>query len=407
MKLRGLKWTLGAEFGRAALGAASFLVLAHALGASQFGIIVAVSAVVAIVTPLSTLGTTWLTQSDNTTTLPQRTSAYLTLWLLALVPLSLVLGVGAGAVLTLSFGIAALLVYGELACQWFLTTLGSSYLGLGSHRQYFFWTFTASVVRFVAAVVTYVAGADVFTWAASFAGFGTMAVALAALTTHARPRLGEFRNYFDRARIRRGMGFSAVGTSTAVVDYADQVLMASLISPSTAGLYGFAWRLSAYSLIPIRGISVRCFPEYFRATELGNLVRLRRLVTRTGSIGMVIGGIVGLLIAISGWALTRVFLPDFRPAAPLLFVLAIPMAMRAWHYTLGDALYSLNAARARVLCVWGSAAFAIPASLIGMLQWGALGGAVASAVTELVTVSLFAHALRRTLSRQQNHDFKQ
>lgn len=397
MRLRGLNWTIGAELGRACLGAGSFLLLARALGTSEFGVIVAVSALVAILTPMSTLGATWLTQSDNTTPLAQRTSAYLTLAAVALVPLSALGGIGVSLALGTAVATGCLLVYGELVCQWFVTTLGSSFLGLGEHRRYFRWTFAASVVRFSAAVVTYAVAPSVATWAVSFAALGTIAVVVAVVATRARLGWRVFKGYFDGPRLRRGMGFSAVGTSTAVVDYADQFLMGSVVSSSTAGLYGFAWKLSAYSLIPVRGICVRAFPEYFRAAEAGDLTRLRGLIRRTGLLGMALGGVSGVTIAFAGWALVRLVLPEFSEAAVLLFVLVVPMALRAWHYTLGDALYSLDAARTRVLCVWGSAAFAIPASLVGMTRWGALGGAVASAVTEVVTVALFAFALGRAL----------
>jgi len=416
-------WLLGANCVIVPASLAQGIVLARALGASEYGVLALVIALVAVVQQLLDSriweAATKFVVEFRTKGDPAGASAVVKLCYLV----DAVVGVAAGAVLFLTADWTARLFVGSAGAAdairlYAVSTIvavpaatSSALLRVaGRFRWLAYQSAGEMVVRLVAvAAAVVVVGARIVPvlWAYLFAAaVGT--AALAILAARASRELGlsrwaEAPLHLLRGDLRRILGFVAYsnlsGTSRLVTGRADVLVLGLFSDPMSVGLYRLARTVSDPLAGLFNPIYQAVYPEMSRLVHERDFDRVRLLSDRMKRLiaSLVFPAcILGTLMA--GWAVPWVFGSDFGGAVPLVRIMLWQLVWTPYLWLPG---LLLAMGRARLVAAV-TALDALDYLLLLFLlvpPFGATGAAVAT-LLRFVTWTGMAAVLERRIGRE-------
>ena len=182
--------------------------------------------------------------------------------------------------------------------------------------------------------------------------------------------------------------FLAVATSRLA-----PVALTLIAGDRAAGYFGAAFRVyDVMAIVPV-SLLAAVYPELAR-TPPGH-PRFRALATQSVEALLLVAWPVTLGLAVGApWLTAWIYGPGYEPAAPVLAILGAAVACSMLQHLLGVALLALDRPR-RVRVIAGLAFLTGALTIPGMvLARGAIGGAVAVLLVEVVTVTVSLLALR-------------
>lgn len=258
---RRLGFTLASDLAGIASSLASFLLVARALGAERYGLIVAISAITATVSPLSSLGAPLLLVQrvrQRSTTLRDAFRSALTATLL---------GIGAGYVVATLLSVAVVgwhrLTLVILICTSELGFSAISNLILGvcvatdQLRLRSTASLAGSMARLAFAVVISLTGSSsAHTWVALL-GLSYILVAVVGwFGVQRKYKLSTSVVSLKAEDLRLGLPYAGLVAALSAQDGFDKPMMAAYGHGSDTGVYGASYRLASLSIVPLQSIVV-------------------------------------------------------------------------------------------------------------------------------------------------------
>jgi O-antigen/teichoic acid export membrane protein len=202
-------------------------------------------------------------------------------------------------------------------------------------------------------------------------------------------------SHFDtpglRGALRLGLPLVPHATSGWSLQLADRVILASLVTVSSLGVYTLAANLALPVLVILQGLNLGFLPTYARAhLDRTSLAPLRGAVSLQIAITVILGCIVSLL----GPPLVSVFSSDYAGAATLIPWIVLGYVFLGLYFI---PMNVISMVVGRTEFVWTltvtAAAINIAAVYLLVPPYGTLGAAIASAVgylALLLLVSLYS-----------------
>lgn len=236
------------------------------------------------------------------------------------------------------------------------------------------------------------------------AAWGAVAAAALVLVTvlavaHRLVRgLGSRAGAFDGALLlRTGLPLLWVGLSGMVLGMTDTVMLGVFADARQVGLYGAAARAAGIASTALAAVSTVVAPRFAalhadgRNDELSSLAR-----EATGRAILMALPVLGLCLALPGTVLS-IFGPEFRVAAPALVILGLGHGVNVVTGPVGQLLAMSGRERILRNNVLGAGALNVALNLALVPPLGALGAAIATAVSMVLVNLLSLMQVRRHL----------
>ncbi|MGA3032586.1 MAG: oligosaccharide flippase family protein [Terracidiphilus sp.] len=336
-------WMLIGRVSGSVLQAVYYVLLARLLGVSEYGIFAGAFALVSTLTPYSALGAAMLFMRylavDRTEAAKYWGNSLITASGFTLVA---VLGVWMisfwhGKMVHLSM-IVVLLIANCLFLQ--ITTLGSTLsFALGNPRSSAWMSLLANLCRLLVLIVMkfMMTHADAFQWSLGvLAGSGVAAV---VVLYQVHLTIGPVR--YDlrllRQRALEGFGFSFAGTTDAVYNDLDKIMLSHYGMNVENGFYTLAYRIIDFATSPIVALNAAVMQRHF--VQSGSGVRpMLRLTFKSLAVSTLLGVAIALGIQTLSFLLPRIAGRDFSGAIQVLKFLCVLPLIRGIHQTCGSAL---------------------------------------------------------------------
>lgn len=287
------------QVSRLGLQAAYFVVLARMLGASGYGAFAAALALVALVTPFSSLGANTLMLKN----VARNHEAASTEWIRALV-YTLIGGIALSLVLTALTDLIApaelsrvaifQIAFAELIGMKLVELVGALWQGVGKSRPLIILPPLVNLLRLAAALALFTlhGQSSLEEWAPIYI-LVTLPLGV-FVAAHTTKKLG-FGSGDLRLRgreIREGLLYSVALSSQNIYNDIDKAMLGRLNSVAAAGLYSAGYRIVDMAYAPIRSISAAAYPLFFREGERGLLSALK-LTRKLAPIVLILGAVAG------------------------------------------------------------------------------------------------------------------
>ena len=261
-------------------------------------------------------------------------------------------------------------------------------------------------VRLIGAIIAWLSGGGVsaflLVWALA-ALAQTSATWIAALLIHRR-RLAIGRQSLKGA-VRENPGLwrfmwqtSLAGSFDFFWVQAGTLAVGAFAGPALAGGYRLADRIATSIAKPTETITRALYPELARLVASDDRDTLRKLFRRTAGISIGLAAAVILIAATAGRLILRLIAgKHFEFAQPFLLILAISAAINIAGFSL-EPFHNAHGRSGRVLRarVVGTVGYLLLLVLL-LPRFGALGAAIATAITSAVIVSQLALSARQIL----------
>ena len=402
---RNSTWMFIGQFLRTALQAGYFFLIARSLGVSEYGAFVAMTSLVAIVAPFSTLG------AGNIIILKvaRDPSKFSESWGEALF-----LALTTGAVLAvIIISIAKLALPSGISQTTILLVALSDLLGprvsdiaayaFGAFEQ-FHWNAVLQIFstgcRVVAAgaMVAMISHPTASQWVWFYVASSIVMTVFSVAAVTLKLGYPSFR-YPDLWKdMKEGFYFSVSTCSQTVYNDIDKTMLSRLSTLSATGIYGAAYRIVDVSCAPLRSILGAAYPSFFRqgAEGVGATFKLAvRLLRKAGLFA--VAATVGMLLFAP--VIPHLIGDGYQESVTALRWLALLPMLKCVHFFFGDALSGAGHQRLRASMQLSVAVFnvAINFWLIPAYSWrGAAWSSLASdgLLASLLVCSILI--LRRT-----------
>jgi O-antigen/teichoic acid export membrane protein len=391
------------------LQAAYFVLLARLLGVSEYGIFAGAFALVSTVSPYSALGGSMLFMRYLAIE-PGQAPKY---WGNSLITSSVFTLVSLLVVVIVRFVhgklahigvVLVLLVANCLFLQ--ITTLGSMLtFTLGNARSSAWMNLSSNFCRVLAVAVMRIGmgRADAFQWSIGVLAASALAAVVVLYQVHRN--IGPLR--YDlrllRERSLEGLGFSFAGTTEAVNNDADKVMLSYFGLEIQNGFYTLAYRILDFATSPIVALNTAVVQRHFLLSQSGIRPRLRlafRALVATAALGIV------LAIGIKALAplLPRLTGRDFSGAIQVLRLLCWLPLIRGLHQMCGSVITGAGHQNWRTAAQCSVALVNVGLNWSWIPRWGWMGAAwstLASDGSLVVLNGLLLLFLARTLTAKE------
>lgn len=186
-----------------------------------------------------------------------------------------------------------------------------------------------------------------------------------------------------RGHLREGFLFAVgIGVQSAHNDV-DKVMLGRLEGRAATGLYGAAYQLVDMAWVPMRALLAAAYPRMFRHGAQG-MSELAPFVARLA--GPALGYSVAVSVALAAGAplVVHVLGDEYADAVPILRLLAGLVVLRCLYYLAADMLTGLGRQGARTAIQVGVLALNVTLNLVLIPVYGVWGAVVATLVSEVV-----------------------
>lgn len=364
-----------------------FIVLARLLGASQYGLLSGAIALVATVSQYSTLGSGLLFLRY----VSQDRKNFPLYWgniLLSIFSVSTLLVVGLWLVGGRLLGPGTLLVLLPLAIsdcmfQQFNSCTGQVFQTFEKMKISASLTFMINVLRLILAATFLIVLKHAYAWqwalASLFVSFLAAAIAFVTVTRHYGWPSFSFPLLFKRAG--EGFVFAISGSTTAIYNDVDKVVLAHDGMMRANGLYSMAYRIVNIGTMPIMSIVSAAFPRFFREGAqgiVGTVPMAKVLLKRTVVLAVLICAGMFVMAPIIPHLVGKSYLES---VSALRWLCLIPL-FRCFHLSAGDAIGGAGYQKYRLLSQSIAALGNLGLNIILIPKFGWLGAAWTSLGTD-------------------------
>jgi len=378
------------QLSRLAIQAAYFVVIARMLGVSGYGAFAAALALIALVSPFSSLGVNTLMVKNVSRRQEDGPSEWrrgllftvcggivASLAVVALGKIVLPGEVSPWAVLQLAIA--------ELLGLKLVELVGSFWQSMGRSAALIVLPSLLNIMRLGAALIVLfwseeVVLTDWSTWyICATVPFG-LAVSLYT-TVRLKAERKEYR--LGASEAREGLLYSVSLASQNVYNDIDKTMLASLYSVSSAGVYSAAYRIIDMAYAPIRSIAAAAYPLFFREGEQGlaSALRLTRKIA-PAAVGIALAAALStLLVAPLAPAILGA---DYESAVDIVRLLAPLILLRAASFLAADTLTGAGHQGFRTVAQIGIAVINAALNVLVIPEFGILGAVITTLFCEAI-----------------------
>lgn len=366
-----------------------FVILARLLGTRQYGLLAGAVALVAVVSQYSPLGSGLLflryVSPDHRRFREYWGNILLSIFLL-------------GCVLVLGIRLAGRWLVGEASVPLLIPIAISDCLfqQLTSCAGQIFQTFekmkfsaalnlSSNVLRFVlaAAMLLTLKKASALQWSIASAVVSFLAVCIAVATVTRSFGLPSFSLSLFVKRAREGFVFALSGSTTAVYNDVDKVVLSHFRMDQANGIYSMAYRAVNIGTMPVMSVVAAAFPRFFREGAKGisaTVPLAKSLLRRTAVMGAGISVALFLCAPLIPVLVGSSYAESVRA---LRWLCLIPL-LRCFHLSAGDAIAGAGHQKSRLVSQSIAAIGNLLLNLYLVPRYSWLGAAWASLATDAV-----------------------
>jgi O-antigen/teichoic acid export membrane protein len=378
--------------------ATSFILLARILRPDGYGLLVAVGALVGLLTPFAGFGYGNVVVRHISLSLARHQTELRHSNLLILISLGpglLVLGGAVGLLFPQdAIALVALLCLTELGLGAASQTYGSALLAYGERGKYAMVLAAGAGTRLLSAASLLALPDNWRTpvaWAAmqfAMMGLSFLLARQLLLTRMASAPISDAPGSASPGSWRDGILFSVGLATRTIYDDIDKVMLARLGSVESTAIYAAAYRAVQAAAAPSLATNAQMYPEFLRAGDRGaaamRTLTLRGL-RRTLALALIAGGGLFLLRDV----LAQVLGPGYERVPDYVAMLAFLPLLQAVHFVLGDAITGMGRQGVRAGIQMATAAVSVGLNLWLIPVYGISGAVLATLGSELVlTVTL-------------------
>lgn len=386
-----------------------FILIARALGISQYGIVAAAFALVNLVAQYSRLGSGMVllryVSADHS-----RFSVYWGNVLLTTCALSALITVGVRflAPHILDPGSAALVVFTSIgSCMFEQLTISSTQVFQAFQHMRFtaVLNLLTSLLRTIAAagLLFCVHRATAVQWVVLsmiVSGIAALAAMIAVSVSFGRPKLDM---QLFRSRAGEGVEYAFAASTSSAYDDLDKTMLSHYGMNAAVGAYAMAYRIIEMATMPITSIQLAAEPRMFAAGPEG-IQESAALGNRLLSRSAIISGATAVLLFVAAPVLPLLVGRSFSEGVSALRWLCLIPLFRSVHHITGSVLTCSGKQRVRTINQLAAAAFNFLINLWLIPRHGWLGAAWASLLTDGalggMNWAVLRFALRRDLARK-------
>lgn len=378
---------LSAELTRTLLAIISFLLLSRELTLLEVGVVSSITAALAIIGPIATLGLPFRVLRDSalsSASINYR-SALLTVCVITgpvfagicfIVVYPYAVNVEAGAVI--------LLVCAECCLLMSFHILTSYALGAAKPRALLLASLLSSAPRLGASSVLLACTLpSVELYAGVLAGLAVPAslLSMLALPNQGRTRILPLRRIFGE---KRAGGLSTTSSLLSrCSDDLDKLLLGYMASAAEVAIYSIPYRLTFYAMIPGRAFLSSKMAGWYKSHGRGVKMEVVGVVAAASSSGLILTSIVYF-----GWPILTSYVigEKFVSAQPLIMTFGVAVVLRSAHYSLGELLFARMAMLQRNIVQFIAVTIGVLAMIVLIPTAGVFGAAWATVVIEMLTL---------------------
>jgi O-antigen/teichoic acid export membrane protein len=384
---RNSGWMFFGLGGNALLQAGAFILLARLLGVTEYGVFAGAFALVNTVTPYSSLGSQMIFMRHVSA---DRDSAPV-YWgnMVAITAATTIFLTGA-----LAFIGKELLGRQTVALIAVLVFAGCFMSQITNNASIVFQTFeemkSAAWLRTLSNLLRVLSLAVLIVWfrhatafECSLAILVSSAIAALLAGIWVRRVIGRMRLSEKHFRMRfwEGIGFSFAGSTTAVYNDVDKMMLSHFGMNAADGIYTLAYRVVDFATIPVNSIDIACLPRYFTLNNNG-FAAVVRLAKRVVPIGAVSGLLAAGLTLLASPFVVRLAGHEFAETVVAFRWLCWLPALRGIHQLTGGVLTSTGLQNYRTGAQFTTAILNVVLNLILIPSHGWLGAAWASLASD-------------------------
>jgi O-antigen/teichoic acid export membrane protein len=408
----GAAWMVAGQGMVFFLQAVYFILLSRLLGSTEYGLFVGASALVAIVSNFSSIGSGIVLiryVNYDATAFPRYWgNALATTALTGMLLAAVITLVGPALLHTNAVGMLAMIAIGDCLCSKLAEVASKSFQAFERLRETAFLTALVSVVRVAAVIILtmFTSHATAAMWAAASLCVSTvaaLAAVIAGIVLLGRPSL-ELRLMWQTAA--EGLGYSFASSTTSVYNDVDKAMLTHYGMNAANGVYSLAYRVIDIACIPIRSIHAAAFSRFFRIGKdgvSGTAKFARSILGKTFCYAVLAAVGIFLLSPVAPHVVGKSFA---RSVSALRWLCLIPL-LRSFHLSAGDAITGAGFQRLRTGLQFSAAALNFGANLYLIPRFSWRGAAGASLLTDgsLAIVSwVILAALIRVANRAEQKE---
>jgi len=392
-----------AEVVRLALQASFFLLLAAILGVEGVGQYAGTVALVGVVQPLASWGSTDLLIKHVS-----RDHSLIGQWLGTSISVTFVISILLSALLVLTAPyilgdayesrILVPLLISDLITLRVVELGWASFLAVEHIKSSAIMRLSWAAVRIIALLIfaASVASPSPAEWALTQAfAMGALSICLLGIMWYrlARPL---FSHPFKNMSFSEGFAFAVGATSETIYGDADKTLLVRMRGEAVAGVYTVAYRLVSIAFVPVAALVMAKLTAMFRAGH-GDIRASLAHIREFQFVLILYVALAAVGLVLIGPAIPFILGSEFSEAASVLAWLALMPAIQTTHRVLGAVLMTSGHAKARGVAQAITAVFNVVLSivLIGYFSWR--GAVMATYASELMLAAIFGFWIHRQL----------
>jgi O-antigen/teichoic acid export membrane protein len=364
-----------------------FIVLARLLGTTQYGLLAGAVALVAVVSQYSSLGSGIVflryVSSDHSRFRIYWGNVLMSIFLLGALLAAGVRLSGRWLVGPASVPLLFPIAIGDCLFQQLSTCAGQVFQTFEKMKFSAALTLFNNVARCILAVGMAVVLGRASAWEWSIASLAVSCfsalIALAMVTRFFG--LPSFSPALLIKRAGEGFVFAISGSTTAVYNDIDKVVLSHFGMDRANGIYSMAYRVVNIGAMPITSIVGAALPRFFREGVKGIAATVplaRQLLARTAVVGVAISGAMFLSSPIIPHLVGKSFVES---VSAVRWLCLIPL-FRCFHLSAGDAIAGAGHQKYRLVCQSIAAGGNLALNLFLVPRYGWLGAAWASLATD-------------------------
>jgi len=392
-----------AEVVRLGLQASFFLLLAAILGVEGIGQYAGTVALVGIVQPLASWGSTELLikhVSRDHSLIGQWLGTSITVTFFISILLSILLVLTAPYILGSAYDwkILVPLLISDLVTLRVVELGWASFLAVEHVKSSAMMRLSWAAVRIIALLIfaANVTDPNPAEWAFTQAfAMGALSICLLGIMWYrlSRPL---FNHPLKKMSFSEGFAFAVGATSETIYGDADKTLLVRMRGEAVAGVYTVAYRLVSIAFVPVAALVMAKLTAMFRAGH-GDIRASLAHIHEFQFVLMIYVTLAAAGLALIGQAIPFILGDDFAETANVLLWLALMPAVHTMHRVLGAVLMTSGHAKARGVAQAITAVINIVLSIVLISHFSWHGAVIATYISELMLAAFFGFLIHRQL----------
>lgn len=395
-------WSLATEAVRAASGMITFLVLARALGAGEYGLYAGATAFVSLALPFASAGAAHVliarVAGRNESPDLAFGGGFSTVVVGTLLTSVVAVGVGTAVLTEIPASVLIALCVAELAGLAFLELFARLCQSVDDLGAFFRVHLSFSVGRALCASGFWYLGlSSLPTWCLLYAVGSAVSLLVAGRT--ALRAAGVHFSVMAPSGAKEGVPYAVSLLSAEVQDDIDKTFLVGTGHVHDAGVYAAGYRLIGIAMMPIQAMVNLTYARFFRAGNAEGLQGGLDYTRRVAPVAFTYCAVVVVVGYVTAPAIPIVLGDGFGEVVPIIRLMSVLPAVRVVLYFVGNALAGAGFQRQRSTCLLAMAGVAVICNAVLVPSYGWRGALAATFASEVGGAGLLAWSARRLLRR--------